>query len=131
MREGFRKYQQGDEKAKKLYHAAFGENAKSEEVDHTIAALEQGTIKAKLRTHPFQNGEIAAVNWDRDKKTKANPKPPFKAGIAKFGSDFHAKGMYSITCSSCITFDSSHVIKFCRTRRKSIRCGGTRRHSHS
>ena len=83
MREGINKYKAGDPKAKQLYEAAFGKNADVSVVDGTISKLEHGNLKAKVATHNFKNGEIAAVPWTKDGKKQ------WTAGNAQFGSKFH------------------------------------------
>ena len=84
MRTGFDKYNAGDDKATKLYEAAFGKNANKDEVDKTIKALETGTLRVKSQTHSFSDGEIAAVPWTQQKKND-----PWIAGPARFSLAFH------------------------------------------
>ncbi|KAF9483967.1 hypothetical protein BDN70DRAFT_214221 [Pholiota conissans] len=86
MREGFTKYKAGDAKAKALYEASFGKNADANEVDNAIKQLETGKIKAKVATHPFTAGEIAAVPWTK------NGNQPWTAGDAQFSKQFHGSG---------------------------------------
>ncbi|KAF9474337.1 hypothetical protein BDN70DRAFT_884904 [Pholiota conissans] len=86
MREGFNKYKNGEAKATALFHAAFGQNADVNVVDSTISQLENGNIRAKLDTHPFTGGEIAAIPWTKDGKK------PWTAGDAQFSAQFHGVG---------------------------------------
>lgn len=83
MRLGMDKYKANDPKAKALFDAAFGTKADSSVVDDNISKLEHGTLKAKVATHPFTQGEIAAVPWTKDGNK------PWTAGHAQFGSTFH------------------------------------------
>ena len=87
MRLGMDKYKANDPKAKALFDAAFGTKADSAVVDDNISKLEHGTLKAKVATHPFTQGEIAAVPWTKDGNK------PWTAGHAQFGSTFH--GMFN------------------------------------
>ncbi|KAG6906716.1 hypothetical protein DXG01_012459 [Tephrocybe rancida] len=93
MRTGFNKYQQGDEKAKALYHAAFGKQADATKVDSTIQALETGTLEAQVATKRPRNKAIAATNWspDPDKNGHWLPK------TSVFSAQFHGKGKKPLT----------------------------------
>jgi len=86
MRTGLDKVKNGDAKATALYHAAFGKNADINVVDKTVTALQNGNVQAKLATHPFTGGEIAAIPWSKD-GTK-----PWTPGHAQFSSQFHGVG---------------------------------------
>jgi len=70
MREGLNKYKAGEEKATELYEASFGNNADVISVGKNIEALETGTLKAKVATHHFTDGEIASVPWEKDDEKK-------------------------------------------------------------
>ncbi|KAG6826150.1 hypothetical protein H0H92_000958 [Tricholoma furcatifolium] len=94
MREAFEKHKQGDGKATKLYHAAFGENVRDNKVNKVIGNLETGKLRAQVATHTFTGddfGSIAAVEWTKHDGPDP-PKTPWTAGIAKFSAQFHGQG---------------------------------------
>jgi hypothetical protein len=88
MRLGLTKYNNGEEKATALFEAAYGTNADATRVNEVVTALETGTIKAKVTTHPFRDNQIADITWTMTEDG-------WKPGNIKFSKQFH--GTY-ISC---------------------------------
>jgi hypothetical protein len=91
MREGFDKYRNGNANARSYYEAAFGTenvNVKAAKVDSVITKLQDGQLKAEVKTAPF-NDKIAVIEWEKLDKEVDGKSTPWTPGNAEFSAQFH------------------------------------------